>query len=404
VGDWVTLSKNGAAVTSLKIAEVFAGIGGVTGGFLDAGGYDPVFLNDNDRAAHDAFALNFPQFAQRYHLRSVRGLTGPALLDLAGGSVDGLLGCPPCQGLSPAGPRSEHDERNELLYEMHRLIWSIEPKFFVIENVPSLLQTALYHDFEESLNRRYRLIGVVLNAAEYGVPQLRRRAVIIGLRKDQEVEPCPPPPTHGGCGSVFDYRTGSYVAPAHPKGRRLLQLRPGIHLPAMRPLVTLRRALGDLPASIPVGEDAQEYARPAATAYQRRMRLGSPTLRNHRSWDHEPETVALLASVRPGDSPRRYGARGRNTTYFSQAYARLHRAGLARTITTNFHNPGSGRFTHYAAPRTLTVREALRIQGFPDAFHFEGLTSSDAERFVGNAFPRPLARALARHIRRLLAD
>jgi DNA (cytosine-5)-methyltransferase 1 len=390
-------------VTKLKVAEVFAGIGGVTGGFIDAGGFEPVFLNDNDWVARDAFTLNFPRLADRYHVRSVRGLTGPELVDLAGGSVDGLLGCPPCQGLSPVGSRIKNDERNELLHEMHRLIRSIEPKFFVIENVPSLLQTELYKHFKDSLSVRYRLNGVVLNAAEYGVPQLRRRAVIVGFRKDLEIEPSLPPPTHGGRGTVFDYRTGVYVAPSQPKGRRLLQLRPGIRLPASRPLVTLWRALGDLPARIPLGESVEEYARPAATAYQRLMRSGAPPLRNHRSWDHRPDVVEFLAAVGPGDSPREYGGRGRNTTYFSQAYARLHRGGLARTITTNFHNAGSGRFTHYAAPRTLTIREALRIQGFPDVFYFQGLSSSDAERLVGNAFPRPLARALAKHISRLLA-
>jgi len=387
----------------LKIAEVFAGIGGVTGGFLDAGGYEPVFLNDSDPVARDAFALNFPRLADRYHVRSVRGLSGPELVRLAGGVVDGLLGCPPCQGLSPAGPRAEEDERNELLHEMRRLIRSIDPKFFVIENVPSLLRTPLYKDFDNSLAGRYRLRGTVVNAAEYGVPQLRRRAVIVGFRRDLDIEPSLPAPTHGGRGTVFDYRTGAYVAPSRPKGRRLLQLRPRIRLPAGRPLVTLRKALGDLPARIPPGEGVSEYTGPASTAYQRLMRAGSPPLRNHRGWGHEPDTVELLEAVAPGDSPRRYGGRGRNTTYFSQAYARLHHGGLARTITTNFHNAGSGRFTHYASPRTLTIREALRIQGFPDAFYLDGLTSSDAERLVGNAFPRPLARALARHIRRLLA-
>src|ERR1043165_9391408 len=110
---------------NLRVAELFAGIGGVTGGFIDAGGYDPVFLNDWDQAARDAFVLNFPHLKNRYHVRSVRGLTGPEIRELAGGTVDGLLGCPPCQGLSPAGPRSHDDERNELLHEMHRLIWSI---------------------------------------------------------------------------------------------------------------------------------------------------------------------------------------------------------------------------------------------------------------------------------------
>lgn len=392
-------------MSKLCVAELFAGIGGVTGGFVDASGYEPVFLNDWDQAAHDAFVLNFPELKDRYHVRSVRGLTGPEVLALAGGTVDGLLGCPPCQGLSPAGPRSADDDRNELLHQMHRLIWSIEPKFFVMENVPSLLQTELYEDFEDSLATRYALKAVVVNAAEYGIPQLRRRAVVIGLRKDLGVEPSLPAPTHGGCGKVFDYRTGKYVASGGPTGRRLLKLRPAVRLPRTRRLVTLRRALGDLPADVPLGQEVREYARLATTAYQRRMRAGAPDqLANHRAWNHEPEMVKLLSKVRAGDCPRGQGGRGRNTTYFSQAYARLHPGGLARTITTNFHNPGSGRFTHYAAPRTLTLREALRVQGFPDTFRFEGLHSSDAERLVGNAFPRPLARALARHIRRLLAD
>ena len=134
------------------------------------------------------------------------------------------------------------------------------------------------------------------------------------------------------------------------------------------------------------------------------MRAGVRSFTDHRAWAHRPETIALLAGVNPGDCPEQFGLRARNTTYFSQAYARLHPGGLARTITTNFHNPGSGRFTHYASPRTLTIREALRIQGFPDRFHLEGIQPSIAERLVGNAFPRPLARALANRISRLLSS
>ena len=88
--------------------------------------------------------------------------------------------------------------------------------------------------------------------------------------------------------------------------------------------------------------------------------------------------------------------------YFSQAYARLHQTGLARAVTTNFHNPGSGRFTHYGAPRALTLREALRLQSFPDAFILPEMHMSDAERLVGNAFPLRLAEVLGRHISRLL--
>src|SRR5262245_6766850 len=295
---------------SLKIAEVFAGIAGVTGGFIDAGGYEAVFLNDVDETARDAFVLNFPSLKDRYHLRSVEGMTGPEVLKLAGGVVDGLLGCPPCQGLSPAGLRSRDDKRNRLLREMRRLIWSIRPKFFVLENVPRLMQTKLYRDFEESLRTSYEMKGVVLNAAEYGIPQLRRRAVVVGFRKDLGVKPSVPTPTHGGRGRVFEYNTGRYVAPCGPTGRRLLKLRLTVTLPRARPLVTLCRALGDLPAVHP-GEQVREYTRPAKTAYQRRMRAGAPRLFDHRAWKHDPRIVELLQSIVPGDCPRAYGARSR---------------------------------------------------------------------------------------------
>src|SRR6266704_4974282 len=203
---------------TLTIAEMFAGIGGVTGGFLDAGGYESVFLNDSDHVARDAFVLNFPTLSGRYHVGRVEQLTGPDVLELADDQIDGLLGCPPCEGLSPVGRRDEDDERNKLLWQIHRLVLSIQPKFFVLENVPSLLQTALYRDFVQSLTRQYVLHGEVLNAAEYGIPQLRRRAVVIGVRKDLDVEPTLPASTHGGKGRVFDYSTLRYVYPRTSSG------------------------------------------------------------------------------------------------------------------------------------------------------------------------------------------
>src|SRR5438034_786626 len=200
-------------MTTLKVAEVFAGIGGVTGGFLDAGGYRSVFLNDIDDVARDAFLLNFPKLDGRYHVGPVERLTGPRVLRLAGTEIDGLLGCPPCEGLSPAGLRETDDERNQLLHQMRRLVASIGPKFFMLENVPSLLQTRLYRAFVQSLSHRYSLHGEVLNAAEYGIPQLRRRAVVLGIRKDLEVKPTLPSPTHGGRGKVYDYYTLDYTFP-----------------------------------------------------------------------------------------------------------------------------------------------------------------------------------------------
>lgn len=386
----------------LKVAELFAGIGGVTGGFLSVGGYDPVFLHDCDSYARDTFVLNHPKMSERYHVGTVETLTGPKLLELAGGHVDGLLGCPPCEGFSPAGLRDPEDERNALLYHMRRLIKTVRPIFFVVENVPSLLTSNLYREFADALRRRYVIHREVVNAAEYGVPQLRRRAVIIGFRRDVGVKPSLPEPTHGGRGEVFDYFTGEKVKANTAEGRALLKIRPRVTLPNRR-LVTLGAALGDLPTSLAPGEESTEYSSPATTRYAKMMRAASCQLTNHRAWCHGLRMVRRMHRVRVGDCPQ-LSSRGRNTEYFSQAYARLHPDGLARTITKNFHNPGSGRFTHYAAPRTLTLRETLRLQGFSDDFRFDlnKISPTDAERLVGNAFPRIFAAAIADHIRDLL--
>jgi len=162
----------------------------------------------------------------------------------------------------------------------------------------------------------------------------------------------------------------------------------------LRDLVVVREALGDLPPAAE-DDDAQPYAR-VASAYAQRLRAAA--VRNHRRWNHTPELVRRLRAVPEGGGllDEAYG-RSRTRPYFSQAYTRLHRRGLARTITTNFHNAGSGRFLHYEEPRTLTVREAARLQGIEDSFAFIGFTSTQ-ERLVGNAFPVPLAQAIARHI------
>lgn len=387
---------------ALTVAELFAGIGGVTSGFLRAGGFAPVFLHDADRAARDTFKHNCPQLGHAYHLGDICQLTGPDVRSAAGGEIDGLLGCPPCQGFSSAGTRDSDDARNGLLDHFRRLVWSLGPKFFVMENVPGMLTSERYEKFAEVLGRRYRLHAEVVNAAEYGLPQLRRRAVVVGLHKDVGAPPSLPAPTHGGRGRVYDYYSGEYVSPATRRGRNRLKLRPDIS-PPPRSLVTVREALEDLASELTPGEEESSYTGPPATPYQRRVRNGSKQVRHHQAINHTAATVRKLARVEPGDCPETHGDRSRNQRYFSQAYSRLHPDGLARTVTTNFHNPGSGRFTHYSAPRALTEREALRLQGFPDDFVFEsGLARKERKRLIGNAFPPPLAEALASHVRDLV--
>src|SRR5207253_1692900 len=133
-----------------------------------------------------------------------------------------------------------------------------------------------------------------------------------------------------------------------------------------------------------------------ASAYAARLRTAGEAP-NHEGWRHRPELVARMAAVPEG------GAAETEKPYYSQAYARLHRRGLARTLTTNFHNAGCGRFTHYAEPRTLTVREAARLQGVKDGFEFIGHRSLQ-ERLVGNAFPPLWAEAIGAHVAAELSD
>ena len=398
------MPRSTAQPKAFRVAELFAGIGGVVGGFMDAGGYEPVFLSDVDPLARETFLHNFPEYKKRYHEGSVSTIDGHSLIEAAGGEIDGLLGCPPCQGFSAVGPRKRRDPRNDLIWHMRRLIWSVRPKFFVLENVPALLSSSYYERFVDSLSGRYEIASDVLNAAEFGVPQLRRRAVVIGFQKKLGVTPSLPDPRYGGCGQIFDYSTGDYLKLSSRRACAALGLRMEA-LEATRELVSLADALDDLPSPVSDWAKAVKYRKDAHTAYQRRMRRsGAMRVRNHSLWNHTPEIAEYLACVSPGDCPKSLGARGRNERYFSQAYGRLHRRGLARTVTTNFHNPGSGRFTHYRWPRTITVREALRLQGFQDSFTFpDRLWRSAAERLVGNAFPRPLAHALAGHIKELLS-
>jgi len=393
----------------LKIVELFAGIGGVAGGLLDAGGFEPVLLIDREPLAAKVFKGNFPAYATRFYTRSVDArLSGSKLCELAGSRIDGILGCPPCQGFSAAGLRDPDDARNELLEEMRRLIASVKPLFFLMENVPSLSSSRQFERFSKSLESKYKIASRVLNAAEFGIPQLRRRLVVFGIHCDAGVSPSFPAPTHGGAGRVFDYCSGRYLLPSSHAGRHAFQVHPELRF-ARRRMVTLSAALDDLPADPPMhrrgGESSDaplEYAGPALTAFQRRMRRHSRRLTHHVAWRHRSGLIGRLARIAPGDCPPGNGGRSRNTEYFSQAYARLHPSGLARTVTTNFHNPGSGRFTHYAKPRALTLREAMRLQSFPDNFVLPEMHLSDAERLIGNAFPRRLAEVLGRHIGRLL--
>lgn len=383
------------------VAEVFAGVGSVARGFARAAGFQVAYLNDADQAARTTYLANDPPEAV-YDLRDVRSVTGRIIRDAADGRpVAGLLGCPPCQGWSAAGRRDAADRRNGLLRDFFRLVNSVRPVFFVMENVPSVADRAELAAALGTLRGRYRVWQGVLNAASYGLPQSRQRVLVIGYRRDAGVTPAGPRPTHAGKAKIWDYRTQRLVEPSPCTLDALLGAAPRLgaaqaaqysmrdfypaELGSLEPFVTVGDAIGDLD---------EDGSRPPS-GYARLLGAGAHAASNHEPWDHGPDLIDRLRQVREGCRPPAEATNGRR--YYSQAYARLHRQGLSRTITTNFHNPGSGRFLHYRLQRTLTVREAARLQGFGDDFVFIGRPGLQ-ERLVGNAFPPLWADVIARHV------
>lgn len=398
--------------------ELFAGIGGVSQGFESHGGFEAIALTDVDLDSRDTYCENFP--SADYLARDVRELTVNELWDVADGkTIHGIVGCPPCQGFSSLGKRDSTDDRNRRIEDFLRIIRTIHPNFFVFENVPSVMFNALFQDFMSELNQAgYSIWSGVLNAALYGLPQTRQRAIVIGIDRALEVSPSPPPITHVGSREVFDYASQRSVKPCSLEGFSALGFYPDtLRIPAsdaerlrkmpaeqlaeLSPVVTVADALDDLPKAIwsqkeePIPYEAEERQ---LTDYQRRMRTGSEGVFSHVRWGHRNASLQKWSNIPVGGNL----AQGkREQRYFSQAYGRLHPQGLARTITCGFHNPGCGRFLHHKEIRSITVREAARLQGFGDEFQFIKNKAVN-ERLIGNAFPPLWAEAIAGELYRTL--
>jgi DNA (cytosine-5)-methyltransferase 1 len=388
------------------IVDLFAGISGVSTGFRDSGHFKPSLLIDIDKGAEETFVLNNPRLRSRFLCQDIAKVTATDIVERAG-SPAGIVGCPPCQGLSDVGTRRHVDARNHLVDHYFRLVWSIRPKFFVMENVPRVLSYARFRYQLKRVGKDYNIWSGVLNAAQYGVPQTRQRAIVIGYRKDLDVDPTPPAETHCGSRRVFAYDLQKMVSPSESSHARSIlgvyaRLRPGAYvdqekLSLAKPFVTCGDALSDLPRGA-TGKQKLKYRSAPRTPYQKLMRQRATGVTNHTRWNHGDELLATMVQLKPGEGPLTKIER-KNYPYFSQAYSRLHRSGLARTVTTNFHNAGAGRFWHYREQRTLTIREAARLQSFRDSFEFpEDLPQTTQERLIGNAFPPLLARAIAGHI------
>jgi DNA (cytosine-5)-methyltransferase 1 len=377
------------------VIDLFCGAGGLSQGFRQAG-FDVRLGLDLDAAAITTYRHNLDGAAGV--AASVEDVTGPDLLDAAGlDRVDIVIGGPSCQGFSTHGRRSgwvrEDDPRNFLYKHYARLLQDLQPSLFVMENVPGLL----YFDdgafgrmvIEEFERLGYKLHHKLMLAADYGVPQLRKRLLIVGTKSHLPFQF--PSPTHMGA-----YRRDAIAL----WNRRLEQ-----H-PDLRRHLTVWDAISDLPP-VPAGGGAEEtgYQNAPETDYQRRVRGASLVLWDHQATPLPQVHLDLVRHVAEGQTwrdiprellPERF-ARIRRTDS-TNLFARLDRTRPAYTITTQAYNVTTGCYTHPLQDRALTAREAARIQSFPDSFRFIGnLTSKFAQ--IGNAVPPLLAEAMGHAVR-----
>jgi DNA (cytosine-5)-methyltransferase 1 len=314
---------------------------------------------------------------------SIRDLSGADLLQHAGVSprarpdIDLVAGGPPCQGFSTAGMKDPVDPRNSLIGDFLRIVDELQPRFFLLENVTGLRtlhRGRLFENVLESLDELgYAFRYGVLHAADFGVPQMRKRLIVLGARE----------------GSAPELPAAKYAS--HTDGSLLT-----IGLPPYR---TCLDALGDLPC-VAHGETCTEYEVEPFTDYQRTMRKGSPDLANHQASRHREETMAYYALVPPGGTWLDIPAHLRKKKQGMQRWP-LDR--LARTVTSEPTD-----FLHPTLDRIPTVRELARVQSFPDRFHFLGqrTTGNKMRRLgycsqtqqVGNAVPPLLAEAVGRAV------
>ncbi|WLQ48516.1 DNA cytosine methyltransferase [Streptomyces poriferorum] len=406
-----TDTPTGSSTTgsTIKVVDLFSGAGGFSAGFR---AYEPagpgsspfksVAAVEFDEAAAATYAANF-------------GSAHVANIDITEwdarpyeGQVDVVMGGPPCQGFSglhrnnPAKPKAD-DPRNLLWIQYMRVVTTIKPKIFVLENVDRFLSSPEFAALSQATEdggplSQYTLHHKVLNAADYGVPQARRRAIVIATRKDLGDPLVHPAPTHA--------RTAASVQPTFDGVPDL----PG----GPAPWVPVGSSVFDLtPASAP------EVNLPDRTGKPLGVMLPGPYRTDELHVGRKPTALSLARYNAIGVGGNRHDLRGRyatvlgTETYLSTESWDNHNSGsgdvMGRmredrpsvTIRTEFYKPEKGRYLHPVENRPITHYEAALIQGFPPDFKWFG-SKVQIARQIGNAVPVGLGRALAQAIHQRL--
>lgn len=399
------VTKKPAEGIKYSMIDLFAGAGGLSEG-LEEAGFHGIFASEIVPQYADTYRRNHP--STTVMTQDIRKLDAEDIrkqLGMKKGQLTLIAGGPPCQGFSINAPiRSTLDQRNHLFKEYLRFVDAFQPRAILIENVPGLVSFEDGDTLHAILNALGELgYGAdvrILGAAYYGVPQMRWRTVILGLRgKELPRNAFPEPVCHAPIRPNF---TATF------DGHSLLKI-PAADIPGN--FVSVKDAIGDLPLvrAGERGDECREYICAPQCDFQRAVRRGSSGVYNHEAPHLSPINLQRLKYIKPGgnwtDIPHDLLPRGMKLARKSdhtKRYGRLSPDGLASTILTKC-DPHWGAYFHYGQDRSLTVREAARCQSFPDHYIFYG---SQQEQFaqVGNAVPPMLAKAVGVALKAVLDE
>ncbi len=350
----------------MNVIDLFAGCGGLSLGFVQAG-YTIKKAVEIDSTIAETYFLNHPNV--NVIVDDIKNISQSKIFKE--GEADIIVGGPPCQGFSMAGARIREgfidDPRNYLFEQYFFVVKKVQPQIFVMENVKGILTMhggkIFKNIFKIFDGQNYDMQYKIVKAVDFGIPQKRERIVIIGVRNKAV-----------NLDEVWDF-TKSKILETFPD-----------YFDA----VTVQDAIGNLPKVSANGE--VENPKPV-TNYQRYLASNESVLKNHNQTNHSKLAVNRMSRISNGANFT--SLEEKINSVHSGSYGRLCWNEQAPTITTRFDTPAGGRFIHPEENRTLSPREAARIQSFPDDFIFCGGKTSICKQ-IGNAVPPKISYFLAK--------
>ncbi len=373
-----------------KVIDLFSGVGGFSKGMENAG-FEIVLANEIDKQIAISYKKNhkntiminndIDNFIKEYKKLSKEDIEYCS-------NVDVIIGGPPCQGFSMAGARIRRsksfieDPRNFLFKKYFGVIQEFEPNFFIFENVVGLASMnkgailkeieLLFENQKNFKKGRYYLQRKIFETDTIGVPQKRRRFIIIGSKIPFDLE-----------------KMIKVVFSKHKKFRKN---------------TSIKDAISDLAfEENNLYIENQKYLKDATNDFQKEMRKNSKNICNHLKFNHSQIVIDRMKRIKQGENWKDLAEKNEIKSVHSGAYGRMKWDEKAMTITTRFDTPSAGRFIHPLFNRNITVREAARLQTFADDFIFYGNKTSICKQ-IGNAVPPYLGEFLGEIIKEIKND